>query len=128
MIQINQELKKNKTLFSIDYFYSLLFGMLGSMIIFLAAYHFYNKSPQIATVNITALVNDFIKTESKQNKPQDVLTKEVKQFGITLEKTLKEVARDQHLLLMPSEAVIAGSIDYTPLIKNKMKLSVHDQG
>jgi hypothetical protein len=119
-MQINK-IKKYQHQFVINHVYSVLCGMLGSMIIFTAYYFVCQKPKEIAIVNITSIVNDYIKEESKLNKSQDDLTKEVKNFGRSLEKTLRKVSQDGNVILMPSEAVIAGSQDYTDLIKANLK-------
>ena len=121
-MQINNIFSKCNNLFSINHAYSFLFGMLGSMVIFTIFYIYAPRHQNIAVVNVTAIVNDFIKNESKLNKSQEELTKETKQFGVTLEKTLKQFSKENNLLLMPSEAVFAGSQDYTSVIKNKIRI------
>lgn len=120
-MQINQIISKANNLFSINYVYSFLFGMLGSMFIFTIFYMTAPKPQKIAVVNVTAIVNEFIKNETKQNKSQEELTRETKQFGVTLEKVLKQFSKENNLLLMPSEAVFAGSQDYTLVIKRKIQ-------
>lgn len=120
-MQVNKILNKRNSLLSINNAYSFLFGMLGSMVIFSIFYYLSVPPPRIAVVNITAIVKDFVNKESKQNKQQDVLTKDVKQFGLYLEKTLKMVAKNNNVILMPSEAIIAGSQDYTFIIKKKIQ-------
>src|SRR5437868_3450030 len=102
-MQINKILSKENSLFSINHAYSFLFGMLGSMLIFTIFYLYAPKQQKIAVVNVTAIVKDFIKKESTQNKSQEDIAKETKQFGVTLEKTLKQFSNENNLLLMPSE-------------------------
>lgn len=120
-MQINQIVSKANNLFSINHVYSFLFGMLGSMFIFTIFYMTVPKPQKIAIVNVTAIVNEFIKNESKQNTSQEDLTSETKQFGVTLEKVLKQFSKENNLILMPSEAVFAGSQDYTFVIKKKVQ-------
>lgn len=102
---------------------SFLFGMLGSMVIVSIFYYLSPQPKKIAVVNITAIVKDFVSSESKQNIPADNLRKAVKQFGMTLEQTLKVVAKENNVILMPSEAVMSGSQDYTSIIKKKIQLN-----
>lgn len=120
-MQINKILSKGSSLFSINHAYSFLFGMLGSMLIFTIFYLYAPKQQKIAVVNATAIVKDFIKNESAHNKSQEDIAKETKQFGVTLEKTLKQFSSENNLILMPSEAVFAGGQDYTSIIRNKTK-------
>ncbi|MEO8402136.1 MAG: TrbI F-type domain-containing protein [Gammaproteobacteria bacterium] len=112
-------MKINSPFFT-NHIYSILFGMLGSMIILTVFVCVSPKPQKIGIVNITSIVNEFVRKESKEDKPQNVLTKEVKNFGIDLEKTLTKLSIEDHILLMPSEAVISGSQNYTDLVKNKM--------
>lgn len=112
-------LSKVNSLFSINHAYSFLSGMLGSMLIFTIFYLYAPKPQKIGVVNVTAIVKDFIKNESTQNKSQDEIAKETKQFGVTLEKTLKQFSSENNLVLMPSEAVFAGGQDYTSIIRSK---------
>lgn len=120
-MQIRKILDKGKGLLSIEYAYSFLFGMLGSMFI-ITLFHCMSPSQQkIAVVNTTAIVKEFVKKQIEQNKSQDVLTNETKKFGVSLEQASKEVAEENHLILMPSEAIIAGSQDYTSEVKRRIK-------
>lgn len=125
-MQTNKILSKWCSLFSINHAYSFLSGMLGSMLIFTIFYLYEPKPQKIGVVNVTAIVKDFIKKESTQNKSQDEIEKETKQFGVTLEKTLKQFSNENNLLLMPSEAVFAGSHDYTSNIRNKTLIMIKD--
>ncbi len=99
---------------------SFLFGVLGALLVFIIANFFTPSIPSIGTVNITNLVDRFIKEETIKNLPPDTLKKEVKAFGNHLEKELKAFSAKNHLILLPAEAVIAGSHDYTALIRERL--------
>lgn len=101
--------------------YSFLFGMLGCLIVFIAAHLFNPTTSTIGTVNITGIINHFIKQESNKNLSPDVLKQEVSEFGNKLEATLHQLAKEKHITLFPSEAVISGSQDYTGVVNQKMK-------
>lgn len=105
----------------VAFIYQLTIGMLGALIMWfvLSAWHSH-ASPKIGTVNITGLVNSFIK--SQVSVPQETLNVRVKEFAKTLDDTLHTVATDQNLVLLPSEAVIAGATDYTDVVKQKMSV------
>lgn len=97
-----------------------LSGLLGALTVF-AVVHYYDAKPsKVATVNITALVDQFIKQEAKKNLPQEVLKSEVKAFGKTLEMELQKFSKNHNLVLLPSEAVISGSKDYTVIVRERM--------
>lgn len=95
--------------------------MLGCLIVFIAAHLFNPTTSTIGTVNITGIINHFIKQESNKNLSPDVLKQEVSEFGNKLEVTLRQLAKEKHITLFPSEAVIAGSQDYTDAVNKKMK-------
>lgn len=100
---------------------SFLFGMLGALIIMIIAHFIVSPKPTVGTVNITGLVDRFIKTETEKNLPPDILKQEVKVFGQNLEKELKLFSAKNHIVLLPAEAVIAGGQDYTVIIKERLK-------
>ena len=100
---------------------SYLAGVLGALTVFMVMQWFDTNHPRIGTVNITGLVDQFIKQESSLNRSPDVLKNEVSLFGKQLERTLRTYAKEQHLVLLPSEAVIAGSRDYTAIVRAKLR-------
>lgn len=100
--------------------YSFLFGMLGAMTMLIIAHYISQPPSNIVTVNITGIVDQFIKYESKKNLSPDVLKDEVKAFGNQLEIHLRRYAHQNHLVILPSEAVIAGSPDHTRIIMNSI--------
>ena len=116
---VNDELR-NKTNNILFYSSSFLFGMLGALVGFMLINSFISPAPSIGTVNITNLVDRFIKQEAQKNLPPETLKQEVKIFGINLEKELKIFSKQNHLVLLPTEAVISGSHDYTALIKQRL--------
>jgi hypothetical protein len=116
--------KKIKNYFSmmkdehVQYVYSLLFGMLGSLIILMIFMFFQKPSLNVGTVNITGLVDRFIKEEAKKNLSPDLMRNEVKEFGEKMEFVLSNYSKQKNIIFFPSEAVIAGSHDYTSTIIN----------
>jgi hypothetical protein len=88
------------------FFYQLFVGMIGA---------------QIGTVNITGMVNAFVKSQANLNLPSNELNEKVKVFGKNLEASLHEVANEKKVVLLPSEAVIAGGVDYTDYVKQRLK-------
>ncbi|GEM_PF-1633303 len=101
--------------------FSCLFGMLGASIIFMMIHIIEKPSIKLGTVNITGMVDHFIKQESEKNIQGEVLKKEVRQFGSSLDKELQRFSKENGIVLMPSEAIIAGTEDYTSLIYQKMQ-------
>ena len=105
----------------LNYLTSFLCGMLGAIVIFIIIHTFGTNTVPVAIVNITGMVDEFIKQEANKNVQPDDLKKEVRQFGINLNKELQSFSREKHIVLMPSEAVIAGSHDYTLYIYQRMQ-------
>lgn len=92
-----------------------LLGMLGAIVI----HCLYAKSnSQIATVDITEIVKSFESDVLKQKIPDDVLTQKITTFGKSLNTALLTYADKKHIILVPKEVVIAGSIDRTDDIKS----------
>jgi hypothetical protein len=104
----------------IMYSSSFLFGVLGALLVCIFANYFHSPALSIGTVNITNLVDSFIKEESAKNLSPDLLKKEVSTFGKHLEKELNALSAHNHLVLLPTEAVVAGSHDYTSLIRQRL--------
>ena len=97
----------------------LLFGMIGALLIHLLLLP---KTPlTIATVNITGLEDSFIHETTQQHLTQAAMNQKVTTFANTLNKTVIEMAKQKHVILIPSEAVIAGSPDMTRDVADKVK-------
>lgn len=73
---------------------------------------------RIGVVNITGIVDEFIKVQAQSGISPDELKKRVQTFGRSLEKGLHDVGAKEHVVLMPAEAVITGAKDYTQEIQN----------
>ena len=106
--------KKSKQLF-----FQLLIGMLGATIVLLF-FHVVEPPRQIVTVDVTGLINHFVKQEAGAKLPVEQLRKQVNAFGQALDTTLKTLARDHQLILLPKEAVIAGAKDITQDVEAKV--------
>lgn len=78
------------------------------------------QSP-IATVDVTGIVRQFVRSQAKLNLPPKALEQRVNRFGHQLEATLNRIAQERHLVLLPQEAVIAGVSDLTPLVKQRLE-------
>ena len=115
--------KKINCIFKFEYFMSFLFGMLGAMSVLLIAHQFQYSSPEIATVNITKIIKDFTNKEANKNLSESILKNETKIFGLKLEKNIANLSKEYHLVIFPSEAVIAGTKDYTDIVMQKVNQS-----
>jgi hypothetical protein len=95
-----------------QHFISFLFGMLGAILIALFL-HFINSPKIFATVNLTKMVNQFIKEEQERHVSKENLKEDTKRFGVQLEFALKQLSESKNIVLLPKEAVIAGVEDKT---------------
>jgi hypothetical protein len=107
--------------------YSFLLGMLGALIIVLIMQCFTQSPKVVATVDVTQITQNFIKEMRSKSLSQEALKSETKLFGKQLEKTIKQFAKKNNLVLMPAEAVIAGGQDYTSYIAGMVKGSMSDE-
>ena len=81
------------------------------------------QTSSIGVVNITGIVDKFVQAEAKNNLLPEELKKRVQIFGTSLEKVLHDISVKKRVVLMPSEAVIAGAKDYTQEVQ-KLLLSM----
>jgi hypothetical protein len=100
-------------------------GMLGALVVLMIV-NFVPpfEKPRIATVDITGIANRFVTQEAKQNLPADILKKRVNAFGQALEKSVNQVAKQNSLILVPKEAVMAGAKDVTELVEKDVQASL----
>lgn len=94
-----------------------------SIALMLMAYlltHF-TSSEKIGKVNITGIVNQFVQSQIKVNESDTLRKKHIKVFGHQLELILQKISTSEHVVLLPSEAVIAGAKDYTDAVQQELK-------
>lgn len=108
-------------LFTTTACYYLILGLLSTAFMMLIIYFIAPQKPAIATVDVTRMVNQFVQAQIKLNLPKQELQQRVKTFGAQLETTLNAVAKKQKVVLVPSEAVIAGGKDLTPLVQKDLE-------
>ena len=98
-----------------------LCSLLGALLVFMVGRAFEKPRPQIGVVNITGIVDQFIQQEALKNLSPEDLQKEVGRFGKQLNKELQEFSKNRHMIVFPSEAIIAGANDYTGVIYQKFR-------
>lgn len=113
---------KSNQLFSmiLKTLYPLLMGMLGAIIVF----GFFNPTTQtssIASVQVTQLIEKFVAVNANSKAPTSNLKQRAAQYSEALEASLHTVSQEEGVVLVPSEAVIAGAPDYTNKVQNQMK-------
>lgn len=94
-------------------------GLLGAAVL-MFIFHLIEQPQRIATVDVTTLINEFVKTESVKTLTPTQLKQQTEVFGRTLDNTLKALARDQQLVIFPKEAVVSGARDMTPYVAQKL--------
>jgi len=100
----------------------IFFGMIGTFLILSFIY----KTPlMIATVNITGLEDTFIQETSHQSLNETEKKQTVAMFAKVLNQTMVKIAAEKHLVLVPSQAVIAGSIDLTQEVAAQIKKGIN---
>lgn len=101
----------------------ILYGMLGAvlvgLIIELWSPAALNK-PEIVTVNITGMINQYVKTLAKANLTQDQMMQQVSTFAKDIQLVIKETSKKHHWMIMPSQAVLSGGHDVTPMIQKEV--------
>jgi len=99
---------------------SLLFGFIGALIA-QGVLSINKKGGDIATVNITALFESYVKETAKQDLSLDKKQAQVKRFGKALSQTIDELSTTKKTILLPSEAILAGVQDVTPTVQKMIK-------
>ena len=109
-------LTKEKIIKAKSYF---IIGIYQIVIIILALsiYDSFYKT-RIGVVNITGIVDEFIKVQAQRSVSPEELKKLVQTFGVSLEKELHNIGTKNHVVLMPAEAVITGAKDYTQEVQH----------
>ena len=96
---------------------NVCFGIVGALLVQL----FIPKSTTISTVNITGLVDSFVKETAKQSLTSAEMEQKVNQFGEQLQQTIVQLAKQKNTVLLPNEAVIAGTNDLTGEVEKRIK-------
>jgi type-F conjugative transfer system protein TrbI len=96
----------------------LIFGMVGALLVLTLTHHI---APTIATVNITGLEDSFIRATSRQPLTEAEKKQRVMLFAKVLNQTVMKIAKDKHLILLPSQAVISDALDVTQEVADQIK-------
>lgn len=94
-----------------------------SFLIVLMTYSFYatHDVKRVVTVNITALQDSFIKeTVAQHLSPEDAKDK-VSQFSKLMNEAIFNLSNNKQMIVLPREAVLAGSIDETNIVAHYIK-------
>jgi len=113
------ELLKQTTKRELNFIVGSVIGQVIIIITILCIYAFSHKT-SIGVVNITGIVDEFVKIQSRSNLSREELKDGVKVFGVSLEKTMRDISVKKHIILMPAEAVISGAEDYTQEVQEQL--------
>ena len=94
-----------------------------SLLMIFAMNHYLPVNTPLATVDITGIIHQFVKMESTQSDSPAQHQERIHAFSAQLESTLQTVAKENHVILVPKEAVIAGGIDLTPEVSKRLEKS-----
>lgn len=97
---------------------SFVFGTMGALLVEVWINHYQSS---IATINVTALQDSFIKETIKQNMNKEVMANRVALFSQQLNKSINQIVKEKQVTLIISEAVIGGSKDYTQIVAESVK-------
>lgn len=103
---------------------SFLGGSLSASIFFvffMSLSHGFVSTP-IATVDMTSLIDHFVKTESARTASLAQHHAQVHVFSQQLDSALQRIAQEKHVILVPKEAVVAGQImDVTSEVTQRLE-------
>lgn len=100
---------------------ALICELISLLMVFMFT-HYHPVNTPLATVDITGIINQFVKTESAQSDSPTQHQKRIHAFSAQLEATLQTVAHEKHVILVPKEAVITGSLDFTTEVAERLSL------
>ena len=87
----------------------------------IASYYAYQtaikNSPKVVTLDTKSMLQDFIVSAAKTELQGDELDAYVKNYTKSLENITKQLADQENLIILPTNAVIAGNIDITPQVE-----------
>lgn len=106
-----------------EYIEKILYGMLGAVLVGLIIEVWSPnvfQPPQMVTVNITGMISQYVKTLAKANLTQEQMMQQVTTFAKDVQLVIKNTAQKKHWMIMPSQAVLSGGHDVTPLIQKEV--------
>lgn len=86
--------------------------------------HQWTHPSSLATVDVRRLIQEFVKSEARTPISPQQHQARVQAFSQALSQVLQEVAQEKHAILLPKEAILSGSVDFTATIEQRLKGSV----
>jgi flagellar hook-basal body complex protein FliE len=106
--------------FTLQVLSHICFGVLGALLVQLVFIP-QRTAPAIATVNLTALQDSFIRETAKQSLSQEAMKQKVTSFSQQLTQAINKLASEKHVTILLTEAVISNGKDYTQEVANTVK-------
>lgn len=75
---------------------------------------------KIVTIDVSPILSSFIEGQKNTRLSSDEIDESTLKFAERLEKVIKNKAKEQGLIIVPKQAVIAGSRDYTKVIQDEV--------
>lgn len=75
------------------------------------------RQQQMVSIDINSIITDFIDINKSMNLSEAELNALVDKFSAILGKLIAEREKNEHLVILPKQAIIAGYYDYTNIIK-----------
>jgi hypothetical protein len=100
---------------------SLLISIIVALLVVVMFELLANRPKEIATIDITTITQNFIEQLKSQKLSHEELKDQITSFGTQLQEVIQKFADDNQIIVLPKEAVIAGTQDYTPYILTNLK-------
>lgn len=113
-------IEKNKVLRCEIYVVGLISALI-SLLVGFAMNKYLPINIQLATVDITGIIHQFVKIEAEHSNSPVEMEAQIQAFSQQLETTLQSMAKEKHVILVPKEAVIAGGVDFTSEITRQLE-------
>lgn len=102
-------------------FQNILLGILGGLIAFLIMQHMVPAQKQLVKIDVSKIVNNYIQNAANKHLSKEKLEEETKRFAKNLESKLQILAERERIIVLPSQAIIAGGNDYTEQVEHEIK-------
>lgn len=106
---------------------SVCAGAIGGLFVVLAA-RFATLQTTLATVDLQKILSEHIAEVGNRNLDKDATVKEATAYADALQRSLDELAADQHLLILPAPAVLRGAPDLTEVLTRHIEQRLSQTG
>lgn len=75
----------------------------------------------VGTVEMRAMVDEFVKQAVESKLPREELEKRVNAYAEGLNEAARKLGENHRVLILPAEAVLSGGVDLTPELRALME-------